>query len=292
MEFGHTLTAWMARSQGPVRTITEIILIFVTATLFARLAWLVVAPSESVATYTDRPLPVPMSGAVSTTALSADRTLLLRLNPFDQGDVEAIIEDVPETNLNLSLVGLRMSTAGGQAGNAIIRTPDGVSKNYKVGDSIIAGVTLERILSDRVVINRDGADETLMRVGREAGLAVISDGSQVARPAAARAVAASEPAFDQSVIEARIAAPELLLASIDVRATGGGEGYRLEPRGSAETMRQAGLEPGDILLRVNGTSLDNVDSDELIDRFAAADSLELQVVREGNERTIRLRFGE
>lgn len=282
--------------ERPARLVVECALVIVLALLFARLAWLVVSPSNSVASYTQRPLPSPMRGAASTLAVATDRTLLVRTNPFQQGDADVIVQDVPETNLNLDLDGLRMSTEGGEAGNAIIRTPDGIGKNYSVGDEILAGVTLERILSDRVIINRDGADETLMLGGRGAGLSVISDDSQTAAPGNIDArVEEDAPAADPVIIEAQIDAPEILLSSVNagpVRVNGEIRGYRLDPIGSPAIMQQAGLAPGDVLLQINGTSVTRLDTTDVIDRIMAAETVEMTVNRNGSEQTIRLRFGE
>lgn len=282
--------------ERPARLVVECVLTVVLALLFARLAWLVVSPSNSVATYTQRPLPSPMRGAASVLAISADRTLLVRANPFQQGEGDVIVQDVPETNLNLDLDGLRMSTEGGESGNAIIRTPDGIGKNYSVGDEILAGVTLERILSDRVIINRDGADETLMLGGRGAGLSVITDDSQTASPADLGARVENDTARpDPVIIEAQIDAPEILLSSVNagpVRVNGEISGYRLDPIGSPAIMQQAGLAPGDVLLQINGTSVTRLDTTDVIDRIMAAETVELTVNRNGSEQTIRLRFGE
>lgn len=282
--------------ERPVRLVVECVLVGVLALLSARLAWLVISPSNSVASYTQRPLPSPMRGGVSTLAVSTDRTLLVRTNPFQQGEGDVIIQDVPETNLNLDLDGLRMSTEGGESGNAIIRTPDGIGQNYSVGDEILAGVTLERILSDRVIINRDGANETLMLGGRGAGLSVITDDSQTVLTADINARVENDPPVrDTDIIEAQIEAPELLLGSVNagpVRVNGVISGYRLDPIGSAEIMQRAGLAPGDVLLRINSTSVAGLDTSDVIDRIMAAETVELTVNRNGSEQTIRLRFGE
>ena len=286
--------------ERPARLVVECALVIVLALLFSRLAWLVVSPSNSVASYTQRPLPSPMRGAASALAVATDRTLLVRTNPFQQGEGDVIVQDAPETNLNLDLDGLRMSTEGGEAGNAIIRTPDGIGKNYSVGDEILAGVTLERILSDRVIINRDGADETLMLGGRGAGLSVITDDSQTATPGnidarVEGAVPVPDPTPDPVIIEAQIEAPEILLSSVNagpVRVNGEIKGYRLDPIGSPAIMQQAGLAPGDVLLQINGTSVTRLDTTDVIDRIMAAETVEMTVNRNGSEQTIRLRFGE
>lgn len=284
--------------ERPARLVVECALTIVLALLFSRLAWLVISPSNSVATYTQRPLPSPRRGAASSLAIATDRTLLVRTNPFQQGETDIIVQDVPETNLNLDLDGLRMSTEGGEAGNAIIRTPDGIGKNYSVGDEILAGVTLQRILSDRVIINRDGADETLMLGGRGAGLSVITDDSQTASPADIGPRVeddAPERTPDPVIIEAQIDAPEILLSSVNagpVRVNGEITGYRLDPIGSAAIMQQAGLAPGDVLLQINGTSVTRLDTTDVIDRIMAAETVDMTVNRNGSEQTIRLRFGE
>jgi len=282
--------------ERPARLVVECVLVVVLALLFARLAWLVVSPSNSVASYTQRPLPSPMRGAASALAVATDRTLLVRTNPFEQGDGDVIVQDVPETNLNLDLDGLRMSTEGGESGNAIIRTPDGIGKNYQVGDEILAGVTLERILSDRVIINRDGANETLMLGGRGAGLSVISDDSQTASATDIGARDENDlPAPDPVIIEAQIETPELLLSSVNagpVRINGEISGYRLDPIGNSDIMQQAGLAPGDVLLQINGTSVARLDTSDVIDRIMVAETVELTVNRNGSEQTIRLGFGE
>lgn len=283
--------------ERPVRLAIELGLVVVVAVLAARLVWVIASPSDSVATYTDRPLPSPMRGSSSTLAIATDRSVLITENPFDQGDVELIVQDVPETSLNLQLDGLRMSTEGSGAGNAIIRTPDGIGKNYRIGDQILPGVVLERILSDRVIINRDGADETLMLGGRAAGLSVISDDSQIVTDTA-DSTAIAEPSANtapSAVIEGQLAGPDMLFGAMNagpVMTNGVLSGYRLNPIGSADIMRQAGLEPGDVLLQINGTSVNNLDMSDVIDRISSIQTAVLEINRNGSTRTVRLKFGE
>ena len=190
-----------------------------------------------------------------------------------------------------------MATDSNESGNAIIRTPDGIGKNFSIGDEILAGVTLKRILSDRVIINRDGADETLMLGGRGAGLSVISDDSQTTPPdsdVSAGTTDTDDPA-SSPVIEGQLAGPDVLFGAINAGPVMTGNtvtGYRLNPIGSADIMRQAGLEPGDVLLQINGTSVANLDMNDIIGRISAIETAELQINRNGSPRTVRLKFGE
>lgn len=286
--------------ERPARLAIELVLIVLLALLVARLVWVVASPTEAVASYTERPLPAPMRGTSSALAISTDRTVLMRSNPFSQSDIdEPVIVDAPETTLNLKLVGLRMSTEGGESSNATIRTPNGMAQNFKVGDELLAGVTLERILSDRVIINRDGASETLMWGDRGEGLSVITDESRTTPPEAATLRPSTETpgetASEPSITTARLSGPEAFFGAVSASEAREGNtviGYRLSPIGNAEIMRQAGLEPGDILQSVNGVSVTGQGVADLIDRLSTVDTADLVVNRDGSIQTVRLFFGE
>lgn len=281
--------------ERPVRLALEIFLAAVCALILARLIWLVAFPGGAVATYTDRPLASPISGPSGAISLSVDRTVLISDNPFASTELEEIVVSAPETSLNLQLDGLRMSDSSSVLGNAIIRAQSGIASNYQVGDEIIAGVTLERILSDRVIINRDGVSETLMLGGRGAGLSVISDDSQTVATGATANTSGASPQVSLPPITGRVAGPDVLFTAMSiasVRMDSGAEGYRLSPRGSVEIMRQAGFEPGDVLLQINGTSVANIDVDSVLGELESVDTAILRVDRDGTERTIRLELGE
>lgn len=286
----------MSDFERPVRWVFEIGLVILLAILVARLIWLVIYPVGSVAFFTDRPLASPISGSSGALSLSVDRTIILSSNPFETDGVEDVVVAVPETNLNIQLDGLRMSSEGNIAGNAIIRTPRGDAQNFRVGDEIIPGVTLERILSDRVIINRDGATETLMLGGRGAGLSVIGDESQAVSAISSSASSANVPApASAPPITGQIAGPEVLFTAMSaalVQQDNGVSGYQLSARGDVQTMRRAGFEPGDILLQINGTSVAEADLEELLERFGQVETAILRVNRGGIDRTIRLEIGE
>ncbi len=284
--------------ERPARLVIELGLVIFLALLAARLAWTVVAPVESVADYANRPLPSPMRGTSSSLTIATDRSVLVRDNPFSQGDSEPVIEDAPETSLNLKLIGLRMSTDGTDAGNAIITTPNGQVENFSVGDEILAGVSLERILSDRVILNRDGASETLMLGGRRAGLSVITDDS---RTIDADALNVGEDEQDQNLNDqsaanvGRLAGPDEFFGAVSASPEmrdGTLIGYRLSPIGTADTMRRAGLQPGDILQSIDGVPVSDLNLSGLLDSISEIETAELLVNRDGSTQTVRLSFGE
>ena len=294
----HTALERLSMIERPVRLIVELGLIIFLALLAARLVWTIAAPTESAADYTNRPLPSPMQGSASSLTIATDRTVLVRDNPFSQGNAEPVIENVPETSLNLKLIGLRMSTEDSGAGNAIITTPNGQVKNFSIGDEILAGVSLERILSDRVIISRDGASETLMLGGRQAGLSVITDDSQTINPDA-MTVGTEEPSqslnAQNSVSYGQLAGPDEFFGAVSASPEmrdGEFVGYRLSPIGAADTMRRAGLEPGDILQSIDGVPVSDLNVAGLLDSISEIETAELTVNRDGSTQTVRLSFGE
>lgn len=269
-----------------LRYATEVLLLVILALLVARLIWVLVSPQASVASLEERPLPAPVQQGAS--AAIVDRSKLVEANPFSSSAVE-IIPDAPETNLNLKLVGVLMST-GEFGGSAQIMTPDNRTNRYVISDQILQGVTLERIMSDRVIIGRNGDTETLLLAGRSAGLSVIGDGAQPASSnddSEARVTTGAPPS------EYTLNDPDDLfriLTASPKQENGRLMGYSLFPRSDADAFAAAGFVAGDILTEVNGTMVSELNLIELRDEVGASQIATLSVLRDGNPVTLRLRF--
>ena len=61
--------------ERPARLALEILLSAIVALIVARLIWLLIAPQESVSTFTDRPLASPISGPSGAISLSVEQAL-------------------------------------------------------------------------------------------------------------------------------------------------------------------------------------------------------------------------
>ncbi len=289
----------LGRFIQPFRVVGEMILVVLLALTVARLVWLVIAPQAAVASLEPRSLP-GLNTSTTAQITSADRTVLVQLNPFATGTV-AEIPDAPETQLNLRLIGLFMSTDA-FGGTAQITTPNNQTSRYAINDEILPGVSLERVLSDRVILRRNGETETLMKNGRDGGLSVIGDGSQVtAQPGGAvSAEDASRPApgsVPQAAPETEftIADPDVLfrvVAPTPVERGNGLYGYALTPRGSSAALGEFGLASGDILLQINGTSVSELNVNEIANEIGNNRVAVLTVERGGNMQTVRLVFDE
>lgn len=272
------------RMLGWIRLLAEVLLVMCLAVLFARLIWVIASSQASVAALEDRPLPSPIQrGAAS---VLVDRTILVEANPFASDTVEAI-PDAPETNLNLKLVGVLMSTAE-FGGSAQITTPDNRTSRYVTDDEILPGVTLARIMSDRVMIRRNGDTETLLLAGRSSGLSVIGDGREPVEDVDSVPVQTSGGVFEYALGD-----PDDLFRIINAtpkQENGRLIGYSLFPRGDADAFTAVGFVAGDVLIEVNGTMVTELDLRELRDEIGASQVATLTVERGGQPVTLRLRF--
>lgn len=69
-------------------------------------------------------------------------------------------ETLPETNLQLLLRGVMAGDAE-QRDSALVEGPDGETEVYRVGDSLPGNASLREVRKRRIVIEREGALETL-----------------------------------------------------------------------------------------------------------------------------------
>jgi general secretion pathway protein C len=174
------------------------------------------------------------------------------------------------TSLALKLFGTRVDYASGR-GSAIIATPDGVQSSFAVGDDIVPGVKLKEVGGDFVVIDRGGTAEQLFL--DQSTPATVASPTNTA-PSAATPVAA--PVGAQAILDA---------VSIQPRMSGSEmSGLILTPKGDGAAFKAAGLEPGDILLAVDGKRVDAIT--DLPALPAGGNGPVLQVERAGRTITV------
>jgi len=102
--------------------------------------------------------------------ISAGETPINKINPQDIGQrnffglaqaaPSIIVEDLPETKLELKLRGAFTAVDNANAG-AIIEDDRKVAHHYAIGDEVPGDATLRAIYADRVVLARNGLLETL-----------------------------------------------------------------------------------------------------------------------------------
>lgn len=77
------------------------------------------------------------------------------------GHYHPTVNDLPTTTLPVFLKGTIVILAHPQQSIAIISTPDGKTKDYKIGDKLLGVATIKQVNQDTVIINNDGALEKI-----------------------------------------------------------------------------------------------------------------------------------
>lgn len=281
-----------------VRAAAEIGLTIALALLAARLVGTMLRP-EAFATLKIVESATLPAGA-GTNPFRVDTGLLLLTNPFSgasgtaSADVPA--DDAPETDLNLVLRGVRAASGAKAVGTAFIVTPDNRLGAYLEGQEIIAGlVRLERVLSDRVILDRNGERESL-RLNDDAGpdgLRVLSDARAPQSVEGARDVTAERQS--RPALVGRVRDPLALIGSVTLAPEareGRMIGYGVAALPGAQVPAETGLEAGDIILRINDMRLAGASLDSVLGSLSGEKELRVAVLRGGQEIMIRVEVGD
>ncbi len=193
---------------------------------------------------------------------------------FRVGAQGALAEATASAGGALTLFGLRAGGEGG--GSAIIGLPDGRQMSVAVGEAVEPGLILAEVGADHVVLSR-GAARSRLGFG------------QAVADAPARPTPPPAPSTDQVITPTSggpVATidPKRALAAISLQPREGGGQIVSGPQAM---LGAAGLEPGDVILAIDGRPLNGrVSKAMLALRFAGRRSVELQVERDGRPLTL------
>jgi general secretion pathway protein C len=243
----------------------EIALVASLAWQAARLVWIVAAPAVG---------PVGSPPAVAANR-GAQTEILSRFDPFYRLAGPDLA--VSDQTTDLQLYGIR---SGGASASAILGPPDGAQTLYVIGEQGPGGITLVEVAQDHVVI-RQGASRSRI------GFPAPGGGGWTAPQAAASAPTATETSSDLTGAQLMAA-----LALTPRLRDGRPAGYTVTPRGAegAAALARAGLQPGDVLLTLDGSELNRERMSELPQILAAATHVDLTYERGGQTLTTRLRM--
>jgi general secretion pathway protein C len=197
--------------------------------------------------------------------------------------MQAIDNKAPETNLKLSLHGV-FAEGDPATGAAIIGKAGATQQYYQVGAEIMAGVKLQAVYQDRVVLSRDGRSEVLKFPKIVKPLAKmsgprISDSSQKTN---------SLKDFRDQFRDEPLKIFQYV-RFVPVRAGQTLKGYRVLPQKDRELYNQLGLRPSDLITGVNGISLnDEKEAMKLIDQLKEAEQISLQILRRGQPQSVSI----
>ena len=184
--------------------------------------------------------------------------------------------NAPPTDMALILAGV-IAEKNPSHGQAIIGPNAAAAKLYSVGAMIGGGARLHAVYADRVLLEHNGGLETLMLprtpLPGTAGLApargVPTPTPMRANPGLLAGLVRVQPVFSQGKLS----------------------GYRIFPGGKhgPAAFRQLGLVAGDLILAVNGTSLDDpARAMEVLQTLSSSGSATITVMRNGTPQEVNL----
>ena len=229
----------------------ELLLVVLIAVQSVRLALSIATPVDTV------------DAAAPAAAVPRPDAVLAEFDPFFRasagGDAAAAID--------LKLYGVREDRASG-GGSAIIALPDGTQRSFAVGEEIVPGVTLAAVGFDSATVDRNGVGTQIFLDQTRAPQAV-TPGAPAAPAASAQSAPATAP-NSQILYQERSNGGIAVSPGID-------GGYAL---------RAAGLEPGDVIVSINGQPVTSLDQARTITRRARG---ELPVIVNRGGRAVALR---
>jgi general secretion pathway protein C len=248
-----------------------IILIGVRAALFV--ADLAGAPATTAGTAGTAPL---------QTRSIVDLPSILRANLFGQA-AAAGGADAPLTSMALVLSGV-IADLDEKRGFAILGPSATAMKVYSVGESLPGGARLHAVLVDRVLLDRGGTIESLLLPKRSATGPVVAT-------AAPNALGAVERV--QQLVRANPSIIGEILRPQVVIADGKQRGFRVYPGPNVEAFSHLGLRPGDLVIAINGSSLDDPQrSTEIFNSLGSVAEARITVVRNGSQQDLLLNLAE
>ena len=196
------------------------------------------------------------------------------------------------TRLPLNLRAVFVSTDPGQS-TAIISQRNNSGKLYSPGDMLPGNAKLASIEATRVILSRAGTREELAFKSNFKAKKGIQAATIAPQQAAQTSPAA--PANPQSnalqQINAQLAQdPDETLEKMGVSRRSEG-GYRIGSTANQPFLAQSGLQPGDVVLSINGRPLGDINVDRLaLTNLANAGSVSVELLRNGQTLTIKTRI--
>ena len=257
------------------------------ASQLAVLTWMTLSPSTLVLTEPSR--------GQDSNAVQEKQGSIADWHIFGDAVVDVVVVpkevNAPKTRLRLELLGV-MAASQAEKSSAIIAPKGGAGENYRVGDVVQGRTKLAAVHQDKVILDSNGKLETLkFDLARKQGI------QKSAKPTPAQRKAQSRGTLKDRFKKVRNASdavallrdevsnnPAGALKQLGLETSDNGSGYKVSNSGSMLT--QLGLQPGDIILSVNGQTLGNLDDDQmLLEQVTNSGQARLEIQR-GNRRFV------
>ena len=261
---------------GATPTIVSVVLIVVIAGQLAALLWRSLGSSDQ-----DPEGPVPV---VTTQAPAVDLTAIVNAHLFGVAANSGDPSDAPATSANLTLAGT-LAGREPEQGWAIIGASGQPARVYATGASLPGGSKLFAVYPDRVILDRSGSRESLL-LPRLSGGAGPATRQLAGLPTAAAPSASLADSVRQLLVQNPSAGGDLLRPQ-PVFAGGSLRGYRVYPGRNRAQFASIGLQPGDLVMAVNGAALDDPNRGlEILRGIGQGSAVTLTIDRGGQQQQI------
>jgi len=271
---------WLDRASHTVPQAVMVVLVIAIAWQLVQLTWLLLdrgpQPQSAVA-------PPPMN--IAPVRSGVDIQAIVNAHLFDVPAVAAPADaaNAPDTQMNLVLSAVFASEDPAK-GLAIIGESAQAAKVFAVGGSVRQGVRLHAVYMDRVILDRGGVLEALSLPKKNSGALVINRPPPPQNQFAEnlRRVAETNPSAFAEIIRPQ-----------PVFANGVQRGYRVYPGRNRAQFSKLGLVPGDLVLSINGTPLDDPQRGmEVFNTMGSADRVTVTVERNGQSQELTLNMAQ
>jgi len=188
--------------------------------------------------------------------------------------------NAPQTSMPLVLTGV-IAANDPRDGLAILGPSSAATKVYAVGDNIPGGARLHAVMSDHVLLERDGSLEALALPRQLAGSAPPP--SLYAAPQAPVLDRMRELVSRDPGIIGDIMRPEPVFAG------GRQQGFRVYPGRDRDAFMRLGLRPGDLVTAIDGTPLDDpARGAQILNTLGSSGEAHITVLRDGQQQDLTL----
>jgi general secretion pathway protein C len=272
---------WLDRASRTLPQLLSVVLVIAVAWQLVQLTWLLLdAASEPQA-----PEPItPYTPAPTATRKGVDIQTIVGARMFGVPEAETSQDsaDAPPSQANLVLSAV-FAAEDPAKGLAIIGESAQSAKVYLVGGAVRPGMKLHAVYPDKVILDRNGQLEALLLPKQSTAGLTINRGAPPP-PANSRftenlrRIAENNPTAFAEVVRPQ-----------PVFANGVQRGYRVYPGRNRQQFAKLGLQPGDLVLAINGTPLDDPQRGmEIFNTMGTSDRVSVTIERNGQSQELTL----
>ena len=271
---------WLDRISRTVPHALSLLLVLAIAWQLVQLTWLLLDRRSE-------PAPAPVAAAplaAATQPKGPNIQSIVDAHLFGQPQIKSEVDPstAPQTQMNLVLSAV-FATGDPTKGWAIIGESPTSAKVFMIGEAVRSGTKLHAVYPDRVILERDGQLEAL-------ALPTQSLAGMMSQPAAAPRAGGSQ--FTENlrrIAETNPTAFSEIVRPQPVFANGVQRGYRVYPGRNRQQFARLGLQPGDLVVSINGTPLDDPQRGmEIFNTMSSSDRVTVSVERNGQAQDLTL----